>query len=308
MVGNDNGLKVVACPTTGPYSSTALRPRLPDSTPPSIAGGLRTEVAVYANNAMFVLAPSGWQCTASEGLDGNDTITVYPQGQSSTNPTEAVSGTTIPACAFCIWQQACAYFPAARKIFTGYGPCPRPPAAEQHVQTRPTNVDFADPPGVAGSGFASGGANPANGVQVFVSKAGDQYAARETCTLPQSQHALCTAILDDFIKRYAEPKPQGASGSSASSSPVGPTGRRYAVLTNLPIRAGASTSASRIGQLPSGAMVGVQCKQRGEIVTGPWGHDRYWDQITFRGVTGFVTDEWVDTKSDETNPTRVPLC
>ena len=205
-IGQDNGLTVYACPTTGPFPTSTFRPRLPDTTPPAAAATQRG-MAVYANNAMFLLAPSGWECTGGEGQDGNDTITVYPQGQSSTSPTEAVSGTTIPSCAFCIWQQACAYFPAARKIFAGYGLCPQPPAAEQHVQTRATSMDFADSPGVAGSGFASGGANPANGVQIFVSRTRDQYAARETCTLPQSEHTLCTATLDDFINRYAASHP-----------------------------------------------------------------------------------------------------
>jgi hypothetical protein len=55
-------------------------------------------------------------------------------------------------------------------------------------------------------------------------------------------------------------------------------------------------------------MIGVQCKRRGETITGPYGHDPYWDQVTFHGITGFVTDEWIDTKSDETDPAKVPLC
>jgi hypothetical protein len=198
-----NGLQVIACPTTAPWSSGSHRPKLPDPHPPSVPPTQRNGLAVYANDGMFTLAPGGWRCAATEAQDGNDTLTISPAGQPSTNASQGVSATLFPACSSCIGALACTYFSAARKLLGGE-PCPPIPTGEQHVQTRPTSVDFADPPHVTGYGFASGGVNPANGVLIFVSRTGDEHAARETCTLPQSQHALCTTILDDFINRYAD--------------------------------------------------------------------------------------------------------
>lgn len=303
VIGTDGGLLVTACPTTSPISGSH-RLKLPDPKPPAIPSSLQSKISVYGNDEVLALAPTGWNCTAAEGQDGNDVVTIYPPGQPSTQPSEAVDAELIPACSSCIGEQACAYFATAQKLLGGQA-CPAIPNGEEHVQTRPTSVDFADPPGVTGNGFASGGGDPANGVQIFDPTTGDGHAARETCTLPQSQHALCTAILDDFINRYAGPKHGSAS---SGDSPVGPSGKRYAVLIGLPIRTGASTSAARIGEVPARALVGVQCKVRGETIVGPWGHDPYWDRITFQAITGFVTDEWVDTKTDEDNPSKVPLC
>jgi hypothetical protein len=218
-IGTDSALKVYACPTTGPGSSHTYLPRLPDPKPPTVSASVRSQLAIYANNGLYVIAPFGWSCSATERQDGTDALIAYPRGQSSTTPIEAVAATLIPACSSCIADQACVYFKSARKLLLRGDTCLELPAQEQHVQTRPTSIDFADPPGVAGSGFASGGANPANGVQIFVSRTGDQHAARETCTLPQSQHALCTAILDDFINRYAGPASQAGHASSGGTPP-----------------------------------------------------------------------------------------
>jgi hypothetical protein len=55
-------------------------------------------------------------------------------------------------------------------------------------------------------------------------------------------------------------------------------------------------------------MVGVQCKVTGEAVNGPWGTDVYWDRVQVNGSIGYLTDEYVDTKSDETTASLVPNC
>jgi hypothetical protein len=44
------------------------------------------------------------------------------------------------------------------------------------------------------------------------------------------------------------------------------------------------------------------------VVTGTWGTDPWWDRVALNGVQGYVTDEWVDTKADEADPTLVPFC
>jgi hypothetical protein len=60
--------------------------------------------------------------------------------------------------------------------------------------------------------------------------------------------------------------------------------------------------------VPAGTMVSVQCKVTGETVNGPWGPDVNWDRVQVDGSTGYLTDEYVDTKSDESNASLVPNC
>jgi hypothetical protein len=63
-------------------------------------------------------------------------------------------------------------------------------------------VLFEDPPGIAGSGWPSGGADPANGVVGLVGSPENELVYRSTCTLPASEHAICTASQNDLISRY----------------------------------------------------------------------------------------------------------
>ena len=54
-----------------------------------------------------------------------------------------------------------------------------------------------------GSGAGSGGAYPANGVVTYhPDTAEDLPSYIETCTLPGDDHAVCTAVLDDFVAAY----------------------------------------------------------------------------------------------------------
>jgi len=94
---------------------------------------------------------------------------------------------------------------------TGIG-CPTRPPGEQvnWISGSPNDsgpivddeIGFLDPPGLKGTGFPSGGNNPANGVVLyrFMSGTGGT-SAIETCTLPTSDHSLCTAVLNDFAGR-----------------------------------------------------------------------------------------------------------
>ena len=74
------------------------------------------------------------------------------------------------------------------------------------VEVRPKNgggsAMFQDPPGVAGSGWPSGGRDPAFGVVVTKGTVENGAVARSTCTLPVSEHGICAASLDDVISRY----------------------------------------------------------------------------------------------------------
>ena len=70
-----------------------------------------------------------------------------------------------------------------------------------------TVVSFSDPPGTAGNANPSGGEYPANAVMTYVidppgSQGNYRTSWLETCTLPYSQHALCTAVFNDFVARY----------------------------------------------------------------------------------------------------------
>jgi hypothetical protein len=87
-----------------------------------------------------------------------------------------------------------------------YGQCSRRrPPAEVVTQLSATAAGFEDPPGVVGDGFPSGGSQPANGVVIHhgpVPAPGAETGLAETCTLPEAQRGLCTAILNEFLHRY----------------------------------------------------------------------------------------------------------
>jgi hypothetical protein len=88
----------------------------------------------------------------------------------------------------------------------------------------------------------------------------------------------------------------------------GPSGRLYRVVQGVVIRDSASGSGNALGSIPTGSMVGVLCKVVGETITGPYGPDSSWDRVTFNGVSGYVTDEWIDTEQDEFDASKVPSC
>jgi hypothetical protein len=99
---------------------------------------------------------------------------------------------------------ACPYFTSAATRLQGNGiTCQGPPNGEQTYQDGPNIIEFEDPPGVEGLTGPSGGLFPANGVVVWIPSS--TYAAEALCTLPESDHETCTAILNDFIDRYGLP-------------------------------------------------------------------------------------------------------
>ncbi len=66
-----------------------------------------------------------------------------------------------------------------------------------------TVVDFEDPAGAKGTGEPSGGRDPANGVMTYSPAEGPGFYL-DTCTLPQDEHATCTAVLNYFITLYGQ--------------------------------------------------------------------------------------------------------
>ncbi|HEY3673658.1 MAG TPA: DUF4190 domain-containing protein [Acidimicrobiia bacterium] len=77
------------------------------------------------------------------------------------------------------------------------------------------------------------------------------------------------------------------------------------------IRTGPGTSYPEIGKIPPQVLVPAFCRVSGEGVVGPYNGppgDPWWDQVTYNGVTGFVTDEYVDNQSDVRAGHVLPPC
>jgi hypothetical protein len=88
----------------------------------------------------------------------------------------------------------------------------------------------------------------------------------------------------------------------------GPSGLLYRVTGTVTIYSGPTAASTPLGKIPKDTMIGVQCKRNGPTVYGPYPPSSNWDRVSFEGITGFVTDEWVDTKTDERDRTKVPPC
>jgi hypothetical protein len=165
---------------------------------------------------MDVLAPRGWDCTASFGVDGSGGVTVVPSGEvlpdSNALPAgsqdEAVVATQNGACQGCASYQACPFFAAA--VQNSSSSCSSSPPSEERVTRLASNiVGFEDPPNFAGDANPSGGEYPANAVMTYthdpIGSTGDLWSSWfETCTLPYSQQALCMGVLNDFASRYRD--------------------------------------------------------------------------------------------------------
>ena len=110
----------------------------------------------------------------------------------------------------------------------------------------------------------------------------------------------------------APPTSSGAGTPAASSagagSPSGPSGQQYTITQSVPVLDSPSAAGTTLETIAAGAQVAVQCKASGTVVNGPWGPDPWWDKVTYASATGYVTDEYVDTKGDESDPTKVPQC
>lgn len=164
-------------------------------------GVLRADASIprgyvfYANQALAVLAPTGWRCKGAVGADGSGYVEVTA---SAGRAIEGQEGSVCPACNFAI---ACPLFPAAKALQPELG-CPStPPNDERTYKLSKIAIAFEDPPGVHGTGNPSGGQNPANGVVIYSAGPPDQ-ALEETCTLPNDAHTQCAAVLNDFTARY----------------------------------------------------------------------------------------------------------
>jgi hypothetical protein len=189
-VAHGAGVKVEACRSTYPTVGKHPVPVViaPDASPPK-------GFVFYANQALSVLAPSGWKCRGAVGVDGSGQVDVTG---SSGQTIEGIEGSV---CAGCNFDIACPLFPAAKALQPELG-CPStPPADERLYKLSKIAIAFEDPPGIRGTGQPSGGRYPANGVVIYSPGPPDQ-AFKETCTLPGTAHTDCAAVLNDFTARY----------------------------------------------------------------------------------------------------------
>jgi hypothetical protein len=192
---------VADCPTTFGIQHKAIWPKaaVVRGNPASTRG-----LVAYSNTELLLIGPRGMQCAGVVAVDGGTNIIVWPHGYPRPATHARSDGLTLlldPACLGCKAEDACPFF---TQFATALGiPCATGIPAGERVYGLNAHITlFEDPPGVAGSGWPSGGPDPANGL-VGVN-GGFRYGTvfRSTCTLPQTQHSLCTVILNDVIARY----------------------------------------------------------------------------------------------------------
>ena len=160
---------------------------------------------------MKLLAPTGWVCNANFGADGSGGVTITPSGETlpsgqltSDSTAEAIVGSQTSACAECREGQACPLFATAASDYEQDYQMTCPTTKPEEESSEPIEdgvVGFLDPPGVAGDAYPSGGEYPANAVMTYHS-GNENGSWLDTCTLPYSQQALCTAVLNNFATTY----------------------------------------------------------------------------------------------------------
>jgi hypothetical protein len=187
---------------------------LPVSVTVSVPEAQAATLAVYSDTdeIMMLIAPKGWTCSASYGADGSGGVDLVPPGArvptgkvGPGSSVQAIAGFETGGSPVQAAAQACSLFPAAATALESdlEKGCPPPPTAEKDDPISASAVGFEDPPGVEGAGTFSGGENPANGVATYSPDKGPGYFS-DTCTMPQSEHDLCTAALNYFITRYGQ--------------------------------------------------------------------------------------------------------
>lgn len=63
----------------------------------------------------------------------------------------------------------------------------------------------------------------------------------------------------------------------------------------LHLRSGPDTSAASLACIPKGTSVTIYCTTSGPAQTGPYGTSSVWDRTVYGGATGYVSDAWVYT-------------
>jgi hypothetical protein len=179
-------------------------PRQVPSTVEVSASGATHGLVAYTNTELFLVGPRGLRCSGLVAADGGSEVIAWAPGARKPALHSHGIGLTLnidPACAGCKAEDACPFFTAVARML-GF-PCSLGvPPKELVSRPRADLALFEDPPGVAGSGWPSGGPYPANGVVGMRGSPRDGSVYRSTCTLPAADHAICTESLNDVIARY----------------------------------------------------------------------------------------------------------
>jgi hypothetical protein len=194
-------LPVVRCSTE--FGISGPSPRTPTTVTVSSSSPTRGLVA-YTNTQIYLVGPQGMRCSGLVAVDGGSQVIVWPADRGRPDPHARTDGLTLslePACAGCKAEDVCPFFTALARDL-GFPCASGVPRGERVYRLRSDVVLFEDPPGVAGSGWPSGGPDPANGLVGYTGSPENDVVYRSTCTLPASKHAVCTTSLNDVISRY----------------------------------------------------------------------------------------------------------
>lgn len=102
------------------------------------------------------------------------------------------------------------------------------------------------------------------------------------------------------------PAPAPATSPPPMTQPT--QGRPYLITAGVNVRSGPGTNFPQTGSIASGTTAVVSCTTVGETIDGPYGPTNKWEHVTYSAGTGYVSDEYVDTKNDITNRALIPLC
>jgi hypothetical protein len=158
----------------------------------------------YTNTQIYLIGPRGMRSSGVVAVDGGSRVIVWPQGHSRPAPHARAAGLTLTldsACVGCMADDACPFFTALARDL-GFPCASGVPQGERVVHLRSNIILFEDPSGVAGSGWPSGGEDPANGLVGYDGSPRSAVVYRSTCTLPATEHSVCTTSLNDVIRRY----------------------------------------------------------------------------------------------------------
>jgi hypothetical protein len=193
-------VSVVRCPTEYGITPVPAERALPAHVGTSLTTSQATGLEFYGNNALLVLAPAGWQCSAQIGADGNPSMQVT-KGQ------EGITAASTTAYMGAL--EACAFFADVQPEPTGAS-CSHRPAAETVSRLSDKAVEFDDPEGVQGPlaqalgvppTNLSGGSLPTDGLLVFEPGSASGFLFTETCVLPSAEQSRCSVLLRDALTR-----------------------------------------------------------------------------------------------------------
>ena len=196
------------CPAGYGIPGQSKAPRVPSRILATAQQEATGQLTFYSNGWLTLVAERGWHCSGVVGATGALSMALLPthagmpSGFGGVRQARAVSVYVPSPGTGEVGGAACPFFPEATPQ-PGWARCPSLPANEKVTRLSGHAVAFEDPPHIRGSGDPSGGPSPAYGVVSYKgSVAHTTSAAEQTCTLPHFQHAICTLILNDFIRRY----------------------------------------------------------------------------------------------------------